>query len=57
MLNAVVMMFTNKIPTVIVRVKVAEMFGMEAGLFFPSGTMANQTAINCTHNLRTIDCR
>jgi threonine aldolase len=25
--------------------KVAEMFGMEAGLFFPSGTMANQTAI------------
>ena len=25
--------------------KVAAMFGMEAGLFFPSGTMANQTAI------------
>jgi threonine aldolase len=25
--------------------KVAEMFGMEAALFFPSGTMANQTAI------------
>jgi threonine aldolase len=25
--------------------RVAEMFGMEAGLFFPSGTMANQTAI------------
>ncbi len=23
----------------------AEMFGMEAALFFPSGTMANQTAI------------
>lgn len=25
--------------------KIAEMFGMEAALFFPSGTMANQTAI------------
>ncbi|MBT8208980.1 MAG: PLP-dependent transferase, partial [Eudoraea sp.] len=25
--------------------KVAEMFGREAALFFPSGTMANQTAI------------
>jgi len=25
--------------------RTAEMFGMEAGLFFPSGTMANQTAI------------
>ena len=25
--------------------KVAKLFGMEAGLFFPSGTMANQTAI------------
>lgn len=25
--------------------KVAQMFGMEAALFFPSGTMANQTAI------------
>ncbi|MDI1255753.1 MAG: GntG family PLP-dependent aldolase [Flavobacterium sp.] len=25
--------------------KVAEMFGMEAAMFFPSGTMANQTAI------------
>ena len=25
--------------------KLAEMFGMEAALFFPSGTMANQTAI------------
>lgn len=25
--------------------KVAALFGMEAGLFFPSGTMANQTAI------------
>jgi len=33
-------------PTVIeLEVKVAEMFGMEAALFFPSGTMANQTAI------------
>ena len=33
-------------PTVIeLETKVAEMFGMEAGLFFPSGTMANQTAI------------
>jgi threonine aldolase len=27
------------------QVKIAEMFGMEAALFFPSGTMANQTAI------------
>ena len=26
--------------------KVAELFGMEDALFFPSGTMANQTAIN-----------
>ena len=25
--------------------KVAALFGMEAALFFPSGTMANQTAI------------
>jgi threonine aldolase len=33
-------------PTVIeLEAKVARMFGMEAGLFFPSGTMANQTAI------------
>lgn len=33
-------------PTVIkLEAKVAEMFGMEAGLFFPSGTMANQTAV------------
>lgn len=33
-------------PTVIqLEATVAEMFGMEAGLFFPSGTMANQTAI------------
>lgn len=30
--------------------KVAEMFGMEAGLFFPSGTMANQTAIKVHTN-------
>ena len=33
-------------PTVIeLEKRVAEFFGMEAGLFFPSGTMANQTAI------------
>lgn len=33
-------------PTVIeLETKVAEFFGMEAALFFPSGTMANQTAI------------
>lgn len=33
-------------PTVIeLEAGVATMFGMEAGLFFPSGTMANQTAI------------
>ena len=33
-------------PTVIeLENRVADFFGMEAGLFFPSGTMANQTAI------------
>lgn len=33
-------------PTVIeLENRIAKMFGMEAGLFFPSGTMANQTAI------------
>jgi len=33
-------------PTInILQEKVAAMFGMEAALFFPSGTMANQTAI------------
>lgn len=33
-------------PTVIeLETRIAEFFGMEAGLFFPSGTMANQTAI------------
>ncbi|KVV14857.1 low specificity L-threonine aldolase [Flavobacterium sp. TAB 87] len=33
-------------PTVIeLEAKVAKIFGMEAGLFFPSGTMANQVAI------------
>jgi threonine aldolase len=33
-------------PTIIeLETKVAKMFGMEAALFFPSGTMANQTAI------------
>jgi threonine aldolase len=33
-------------PTVIeLESRVAALFGMEAGLFFPSGTMANQTAI------------
>ena len=30
--------------------KVAEMFGMESALFFPSGTMANQTAIKLLTN-------
>lgn len=30
--------------------KVADMFGMEAALFFPSGTMANQTAIKLHTN-------
>ena len=38
-------------PTVIeLEAKLAEMFGMEAGLFFPSGTMANQTAIKLNTN-------
>jgi threonine aldolase len=33
-------------PTVnLLEARVAEMFGMESALFFPSGTMANQTAI------------
>lgn len=36
----------KKDPTVIeLEIKVARMFGMETALFFPSGTMANQTAI------------
>ena len=30
--------------------KVADLFGMEAALFFPSGTMANQTAIKLNTN-------
>ncbi len=38
-------------PTVIeLEAKLANMFGMEAGLFFPSGTMANQTAIKLNTN-------
>ena len=32
--------------------KVATMFGKEAALFFPSGTMANQTAIKLAHPTR-----
>jgi threonine aldolase len=33
-------------PTVIaLETRTAALFGMEAGLFFPSGIMANQTAI------------
>ncbi|WP_347174483.1 threonine aldolase family protein [Polaribacter uvawellassae] len=36
----------NSDPTInALQVKAAEMFGMEDALFFPSGTMANQTAI------------
>jgi len=30
--------------------KVADLFGMEAAMFFPSGTMANQTAIKLNTN-------
>lgn len=38
-------------PTVIaLETRLAEMFGMEAALFFPSGTMANQTAIKLLTN-------
>ncbi|MBC7642006.1 MAG: PLP-dependent transferase [Flavobacterium sp.] len=38
-------------PTVIqLEAKLAAMFGMESGLFFPSGTMANQTAIKLNTN-------
>ena len=38
-------------PTVIeLEAKVASIFGMEAALFFPSGTMANQTAIKLHTN-------
>ena len=38
-------------PTVIeLEANIAAMFGMEAGLFFPSGTMANQTAIKLHTN-------
>ena len=37
----------NADPTVIeLQNKISSLFGMEAALFFPSGTMANQTAIN-----------
>ncbi|MFK5891248.1 MAG: GntG family PLP-dependent aldolase [Flavobacteriaceae bacterium] len=37
----------NADPTVIaLQAKIATMFGKEAALFFPSGSMANQTAIN-----------
>jgi len=36
----------NSDPTVLeLQTKIAKLFGMEAALFFPSGTMANQTAI------------
>ena len=36
----------NADPTVLeLQHKIATLFGMEAALFFPSGTMANQTAI------------
>jgi threonine aldolase len=38
-------------PTVIaLEEKVAQLFGMESALFFPSGTMANQTAIKLNTN-------
>ena len=38
-------------PTVIeLQEKIADMFGMESALFFPSGTMANQTAIKLHTN-------
>ncbi|MGA9638823.1 threonine aldolase family protein [Flavobacterium sp.] len=38
-------------PTVIeLEATVAQIFGMESGLFFPSGTMANQTAIKLQTN-------
>ena len=41
----------NADPTVIeLQDKIAGMFGMEAALFFPSGTMANQTAIKLHTN-------
>ena len=37
--------------------KAAEMFGLEAALFCPSGTMTNQIAINChTQPLDEIIC-
>ena len=38
-------------PTVItLEARLADMFGMEAALFFPSGTMANQTAVKLLTN-------
>src|SRR5690606_12868430 len=38
-------------PTInVLEERVASMFGMEAALFFPSGTMANQTAIKVNTN-------
>ena len=36
---------------------VADLFGMEAALFFPTGTMANQTAIKLNTNPGTIRVR
>ena len=45
-------------PTVIrLQEKMAKMFGMEAALYFPSGTMANQTAIKIhTHPAEQMIC-
>ena len=47
MMNAAVGddVFKNAPSVIALEEKVAEYFGMEASLFFPSGTMTNQTAI------------
>ena len=37
--------------------EVADLFGMEKALFFPSGTMANQTAIKCIPVRRSVNLR
>ena len=42
--------YKQYITVIALEAKVADMFGMEAGMFFPSGTMANQTAIKLNTN-------
>ncbi|SFU70304.1 L-threonine aldolase [Pustulibacterium marinum] len=43
-------MYREDPTTIALEEKIADMFGMEAAMFFPSGTMANQTAIKLHTN-------